>query len=598
MPDTWVAVDGQGRRVRTGGEAQIPAPRGTKVGIFYWAWHGTVEDNRGRPGPFDVSKILHTYPDALDDPENPAWGKPNGAPHHWGEPALGYYLNDDEYVVRKHAQLLCDAGIDFIALDITNFRAPKRHGPYQGYFRKATEFLLKTYASIRAEGKPTPQVAFLCPFAAPEETSVRTAYRDFYTQERYLPLWYRLADKPLMLFHRDKVTDPHLREFFAFRRNMPDYHLGPTGTDQWPWLEIHPQHGFYASDDPRRPEIVSVGVAQNSVLHPDGSWRLGALSQRDAAGRYIARGRSFHGGRQPQPGEPLHRPEKGYNFQEQWERAIALDPRCVFITGWNEWIMGRWEAFCEYRNAAGVFVDQFNWEFSRDIEPMRGGHLDDYYYQLVHNVRRFKGARAPAPAAGGQSLDVLDLRAWEGIPERCLDDEGDAIGRHHTGFGQVGEYCVPRGKNDFSVCKATHDEKHIYFYVRTVSPISPYRCGLGAWMQLLIRLNSADLPSWEGFHFTVNRILRTTDRSILEYSLGGWSWQALGEVRLCVQGNELALEVPRRALALDASRIDISFKWLDSMHPEKDLLQLYTHGDTAPNGRFAYLYREEGPPVA
>jgi len=33
----------------------------------------------------------------------------------------------------------------------------------------------------------------------------------------------------------------------------------------------------------------------------------------------------------------------GYNFQEQWERALQLDPQFIFVTGWNEWIAGRYE---------------------------------------------------------------------------------------------------------------------------------------------------------------------------------------------------------------------------------------------------------------
>jgi len=43
-------------------------------------------------------------------------------------------------------------------------------------------------------------------------------------------------------------------------------------------------------------------------------------------------------------------------------------------------------------------VDAYNAEFNRDIEPMRGGSTDDLYYQLIANVRRFKGAR-PIPFA-------------------------------------------------------------------------------------------------------------------------------------------------------------------------------------------------------
>lgn len=39
------------------------------------------------------------------------------------------------------------------------------------------------------------------------------------------------------------------------------------------------------------------------------------------------------------------------------------------------------------------FVDQYNWNCSRDIEPNKGwGDKGDVYYlQLVDNVRQFKG---------------------------------------------------------------------------------------------------------------------------------------------------------------------------------------------------------------
>ncbi len=37
---------------------------------------------------------------------------PAHAMHHWGEPYLGYYVSNDEWVIRKHAQMLSDAGVD------------------------------------------------------------------------------------------------------------------------------------------------------------------------------------------------------------------------------------------------------------------------------------------------------------------------------------------------------------------------------------------------------------------------------------------------------------------------------------------------------
>ncbi len=127
---------------------------------------------------------------------------------------------------------------------------------------------------------------------------------------------------------------------------------------------------------------MSVGVAQNAV-----EGKLGVLSNPRANGR------SYHAGRQPQKTDFT-----GRNFAEQWNRVFEVDPQFVFVTGWNEWVAGR----KEYRKDSvfhGMgpvsFVDLFNAEFSRDLEPVKGAHGDIPYYQLVANVRRFKGARAP-----------------------------------------------------------------------------------------------------------------------------------------------------------------------------------------------------------
>ena len=95
----------------------------------------------------------------------------------------------------------------------------------------------------------------------------------------------------------------------------------------------------------------------------------------------------------------------GHNFQEQWQRVFELNPPFVMVTGWNEWIAGRWGK----PDGPLVFVDQFDQEFSRDIEPMNGGHGDNYYFQLVANVRRYKGAPA-LPAASGAGHDPARRR--------------------------------------------------------------------------------------------------------------------------------------------------------------------------------------------
>jgi len=40
--------------------------------------------------------------------------------YYWGEPLYGYYHSTDPWVLRRHAQLLADAGIDTVIFDTTN----------------------------------------------------------------------------------------------------------------------------------------------------------------------------------------------------------------------------------------------------------------------------------------------------------------------------------------------------------------------------------------------------------------------------------------------------------------------------------------------
>ena len=107
---------------------------------------------------------------------------------------------------------------------------------------------------------------------------------------------------------------------------------------------------------------------------------------------------------------------RGGNFAEQWEFALSVDPRIVFVTGWNEWIAGRYEFWPHdangKRNAASVdnaFPDEFDETFSRDIEPTKGELKDSYYYQLVNYIRRFKGARAVPAASDEKPLTFIHL---------------------------------------------------------------------------------------------------------------------------------------------------------------------------------------------
>jgi len=59
-----------------------------------------------------------------------------------------------------------------------------------------------------------------------------------------------------------------------------------------------------------------------------------------------------------------------------------------------------------------------------------------------------------------------------------------------------------------------------------------------------------------------------------------------------VTGRYLVLRIPADLLDLPEGRNEILFKWSDNVE-DGDILNFYTQGDTAPTGRFKYVYRWE-----
>jgi hypothetical protein len=89
-----------------------------------------------------------------------------------------------------------------------------------------------------------------------------------------------------------------------------------------------------------------------------------------------AMGRSWHDGKTDLRERAVN---LGLNFDEQWRRALEINPKFIFVTGWNEWIAGRYTQWSRYTDQdcyypGGLFVDQYIQEYSRDCEPVRGGH--------------------------------------------------------------------------------------------------------------------------------------------------------------------------------------------------------------------------------
>ena len=579
----WPATDALGRELPL--TAEVGPPKKDRfVGIFYLPWTG----DEFSYGPYDVSKILVDQPDMRTTPTFRHTGPKDWHYAYWGEPLFGYYKLTDPWVIRRHMHMLADAGVDALVLDATNAEI---------YENVLTQFL-PVLLLIRAEGGRVPQLLFM--LNTDMGNAAKQLLEKFYRPGRYDELWFRWEGKPLMLCNPDAAS-PEVREYFtlrtAFWPGTPPYKNTPNA---WHWLGVHPQsYGF--TQDPKAAEQINVSPAQN--MH----WETGALELMWTG---KARGRGFSKGKQNSSLEAI---QSGRNFQEQWDYALKVDPKFIMITAWNEWVAGLTHSM----KTPWVQCDGFNGEFSRDIEPMKGGFGDNFYYQAIANIRRFKGV-PEIPHAGGKKRTIeLDgsFDQWKEVTPEYRGHVGNTTPRNYDGFGRAPKtrtqgahpdfdgngttwkgqegprYTNTTGRNGLQVMKVCRDQEYIYFYVQTektiTSPTDPN------WMMLLIRTGNPANHTWNGYDFIVNRIPPGKFGAVLEKNNGGWNWLRAADVRFRVEGNQMHLAVPRDVLGLAQDPVTFDFKWLDNIKLPDDLTVLYTDGDTAPSARFRFRYRVE-----
>lgn len=568
--DTWVAKDALDRTIDP---SNYNNPRKDKyAGIFYFIWQGAhgYDQHKGgavdggimpkTPGdtvsPYDITKLLKA------NPTEPKYG-PIHAFHHWGEPYFGYYLADDEWVIRKHAQMLSDAGIDVIILDVTNAAI---------YLPQVTK-IANTYLKMRAEGLSTPSISFIVN-SAPRQT-VNNLYEQIYKKGLFNNLWFMWKGKPLLLCPPEAVT-PEIGSFFTTRHSWAwskGQEWFADGKDKWPWLDHYPQsYGWHDSKD--KAEQVTVSIAQHPMSNI---------------------GRSFHDGKQPE----IFSTEKGLYFAEQWKRALEVDPEFVFITGWNEWVAMRFndgasKTFLGKSIEKGetYFVDLYNAEFSRDAEPENGVTKDNYYYQLVDYVRKFKGS-GKLPTYKTNASVTIDgkFEDWEKIPAVYKDDSGDTFHRKHPGWGRISEYVNTSGRNDIVESRITSDEQNVYFYVKTKDELTPSNSP--DWMHLFIGIKGVDKAGWEGFQYVVNqKLLSNNNATLHSLKKDGKLGKAIA-IKYRTSKNELELVIPKNKLGIAGNKFILDFKWADNSPIDGNAMHWLDKGDAAPNARFAYRYIKE-----
>lgn len=559
--DTWSFCDDLNRMPEN--YARIGEPKEKYTGIFYFLWH----EKKG----FDIYDHSEAYrTGGLKRVWEMISQGPMGEPHYWAEPYFGYYRSDDRWIIRKHAMMLTQAGIDFIFLDCSN----------NLIYKHICDAIFDEYKKMRAEGLATPQIIFFLgdreDFGENQMKKLWDIFKDNYDDE----LWFRVDGKPLILGNMKNVPE-QVKSKFTTRRSWAFNSWTLDGVGKWPWLAEYPQ---YPGKNPDTGETEQLVVSCG--YHPTSN-----------------KGRSFNKDIQPSDGLKdfdfqLKTSGEGIAFSEQWSRVWETDPKYLLITGFNEWWAGRWQnapglLFADTyitsedntKTEANYYVDNFNEEFSRDIEPMKGGFGDNYYYQMVSNLRRYKGIR-PIPAAFGQKTINIDadFDQWKSVGPEYRDAVGDIISRKadsHVG-GLV--YTNNSGRNDLKTAKVSNDEKNWYFYIETKNKI--IKDDGTNWMNLFINADQNYTTGWHGYDFVVNRF-RDENTVWVEKSLGGWNWQKVCKARYMLDGNKMQLTIPKEVLGI---KDGFDFKWADNSVIDGDIMQFMDKGDAAPNDRFNYRF--------
>lgn len=248
---------------------------------------------------------------------------------------------------------------------------------------------------------------------------VQQLYNKWYSKSQYDKYWYTWEGKPLILADiSDRLTIPRdIRSHFTVRYSW----TWDTGEDKWPWIANYPQEpGYVTHNGQRYDEQIIVSTSQ----HP-----------------WSKIGKSYHNGAEPafdKYGLCKETPQ-GLYFAEQWTQAFKLHPVMVNITQWNEWMAQRFtiNSTSQYdmvrlgataKFGETYFVDVYNQEFTRDIEPSNEPLIRDHYYlQMVDNATYRVNKNqlmfaVPKSLAGMSRAEVdFDFKWVDNIRQSCVE---------------------------------------------------------------------------------------------------------------------------------------------------------------------------------
>ena len=340
------------------------------VGICYSTWH-------------DYASVYNagTYYNATEILASTKVFGPYPLYHYWAKPALGYYSSSDSSVIRTHMTQLANAGVDFIIIDNTNASlsiidaainsSVSSQTYWQSVITSSVTALLDTCVQMRSEGLKTPYVVFWNKNTDSENWEIFGRIRSqFLTKDKYKDLFVYLVNdnnglaKPLVLGTGSTTSTqgtaeasvPSYYDAYLTYRTMWGLQTVRATTD-WSYI-------LKNNNQPRRGETDSTTGKTYYEQMPVAP----AMQQTYMTATGTATGR-----------------KNGATFHTQWQNAFNVRPKIVVLAWWNEWVAQNYGS-----TSSPTFTDNYNQEYSRDIEPMSGGHGAKYYNMMKQYIAAYK----------------------------------------------------------------------------------------------------------------------------------------------------------------------------------------------------------------
>ena len=402
-----------------------PSPSGKRVGIMVSGWHQPALHEAPAGGPLTVEAVLRSRQEDLGGTEQGAHELTDAvtATYYWhSTPQAGFYCivharaegdlhynpqHEGAYLdrtdvpdcagyqdtLRRHAQQLTAAGVDFVVLDATNL---VQYDAYADAIQlRPLEVILEEWAALRAQGTPTPDVATwqrfpydLGPGARDRATDLYTYALDLYNAPQFDSLIFRNGDGKKVLFY------PDLQDFDVAYIADAEANNGLGGVVAVPmWVNRQDAGSWsfmaYCSSPPFLSDQPCDQQATQGATGTGGSQLAISPSYQLTYGSLPFRSPGTLG---------------GLTMRKQFETAFAMQPDYLFISAWNERIAmalppqgdpGQSMGLEDDPTASGLaFVDMHASAFSRDIEPTE--EYGTLLYDLLTSCLRVFRSGTPA----------------------------------------------------------------------------------------------------------------------------------------------------------------------------------------------------------